>query len=189
MGPYLSIADRIVLAVRMVLPYSVLVALFFMGLISAPYPFSAILDTPFFLMAIYFWAIYRPTLLPSWLAFLSGLLLDILSGVPLGLNALLFVLIRMIIVDQRRFLLAQSFMMIWLGFAFVDIGYHIAQWLLFSLMAFRFMPIEDLWVVMFLGFAFFPLVNVILHITHKALPAPTSQPKAGLNTQRKGVSF
>lgn len=188
MGPYDTIADRIFLAARLALPYSVLVFLFFIGLVSSPYPFSAILDAPFFLMALYFWSVYRPTLIPPWLAFVAGLLMDLLSGGILGLNAMLFVLVRVAVVDQRRFILAQSFMMVWLGFALVNFIYHIAQWAIFSLIKWHIMPISQLWAGLLLGFAFFPIVSIVLHITHKILPPPVLQTKS-VGSKRKSVSL
>jgi rod shape-determining protein MreD len=187
MGPYLSIADRLILATRMIFPYSVLVLLFFMGVISSPYPFSLILDAPFYLMAIYFWSVYRPTLLPVWLVFISGILLDLLSGTPLGLNAALFVLIRLVVVDQRRFLLAQSFIMVWLGFAVVNFIYNAFQWLILSTLSLQFMPLHDLWTSVLLGFVFFPVLSIVLHITRRILPEPALAPNVTLGSQRKGL--
>jgi rod shape-determining protein MreD len=187
MSPPLSIAEKLIVAARMVLPYSVLALLFFMELASAPYPFSAILRAPFFLMALYFWSIHRPGLIPPWLVFVSGLVLDLLSGVPLGLNAMLFVLVRLLVVDQRRLFLAQSFVMMWLGFALVDLGYHLVQWALFSLLSLELIPLQDVGPGLFLGIVFFPLVSAVLYCVHRLLPGEDLQSKSGLGSQRKGM--
>lgn len=70
----------------------------------------------FLLMGIYFWTIYRPTLLPYPMVFAAGFLLDLLSGGLVGLNALCFMLVAMIVRGQRRFLLGQSWPVVWAGF-------------------------------------------------------------------------
>lgn len=70
----------------------------------------------FLLIGIYFWTIYRPTLLPYPIIFVSGLLLDLLSGGLVGLNALCFMVVAMIVRGQRRFLLGQSWSVVWAGF-------------------------------------------------------------------------
>ena len=70
----------------------------------------------FLLIGIYFWTIYRPTLLPYPLIFASGLLLDFLSGGLVGLNALCFMIVAMIVRGQRRFLLGQSWSVVWAGY-------------------------------------------------------------------------
>lgn len=183
MGPYLSWEERAELAGRMILPYSVLVFLFLLNVVSVPYPLSAVFKAPFLVMAIYYWSVYRPTMLPPWFLFIIGLLFDILSGVPLGLNAGLFVLLRMAVVDQRRFLTGQAFMMVWLGFAIVNTIYHILQWLLFSLLAFTILPLNGLWIPIALGNVMFPVVAVMFNLTHKFLPTQSGKGKSALASQ------
>ena len=92
MGPRHSFLDYLALAGRMLVPYSFLAALFILGVVSVPYPLSAFFKAPFLLMAIYYWSIYRPTLLPPLLVFFAGLALDFLTGMPPGLSAVLFLL-------------------------------------------------------------------------------------------------
>lgn len=70
----------------------------------------------FLLIGIYFWTIYRPTLLPYPMIFVTGLFLDLLSGGLLGLNALCFMVVAMIVRGQRRFLLGQSWSVVWAGY-------------------------------------------------------------------------
>jgi rod shape-determining protein MreD len=186
MGSYLTLTDRLFFAARMVLPYAVILLLLIMSVMSAPAPLSLIFKAPFFLMALYYWTIFRPSLLPVWLVFLIGLLLDILSGLPLGLNAIIFIVCRIVILDQRRFLMSQSFFMNWLGFSILNSAYQVSQWLLFSLLALRWISFQDLWPPLVLGILFFPVISVVLHLTHKILPPHISQ-AAGYNTQRKGI--
>jgi rod shape-determining protein MreD len=188
MGSHLTLIERVGLLLRMLLPYAAIVFLFLMNMMSVPGPLSVIFKAPFFLMALYFWTIVRPTILPVWIVFAFGLVLDILSGAVLGLNAILFMICRIVIYDQRRFLMSQSFVMNWLGFTVLNAAYHGVQWMLFSLIGLRFLSWHDLWPAVVLGVLFFPLVSMILHVTHKVLPPHVSQ-ATGFNAQRKGVPF
>ncbi len=169
MRPHLTLTERLQTAGRMAVPYAFMALLFVLNVISVPYPLSMLFKAPFFLMAVYYWSIYRPGLIPPWLAFGSGLLLDLLSGAPLGLNAALFVLCRMAVVDQRRFLFGQGFAMIWLGFACLHTVFVLLQWLVFSAIQRQWFPLADIGVITVLGIAMFPLICAFLRLTHRAL--------------------
>ena len=175
MGPYDSLTDRLELIVRVFVPYSFLSVLFLLSIVSVPYPMAAFFKAPLLLMAIYYWSVYRPTLLPPWLVFVAGFLFDLLTGMPyLGLNAVLFLLCRIVVIDQRRYLTGQNFPIIWLGFGFLNIGFHTLQWLIYSVLSFQFMPVGDLGIIVILGMVVFPLIYAGLYMTHKVLPAELS---------------
>ena len=84
------------------------------------------------LMAVFYWAVYRPDLMPNLLAFALGLFLDILVGAPPGLNALLLVLVRALVETQARFFRGISFPALWCGFALVAITAAMVKWLVSS---------------------------------------------------------
>lgn len=63
---------------------------------------NGLLPTPLFgLMAVYFWGLLRPDLMPPWAAFLVGICEDVLSGGPPGVWAASFV-ISYAFVDRQR---------------------------------------------------------------------------------------
>lgn len=82
------------------------------------------------LMAVFYWAVYRPDLLPPLAAFVIGLLQDILIGTPPGMNALLLVLVRAVVVSQGGLFRTKSFLVMWWGFAMVALGTSALQWVL-----------------------------------------------------------
>ena len=56
------------------------------------------------LAAVFVWATFQPGLMPPWLAFLLGGLADLLFGLPLGCEALLFALAALFVrLFERRF--------------------------------------------------------------------------------------
>ena len=56
------------------------------------------------------------------LAFGLGLLQDLLSGTPLGMTPMIYVLVYWVVLTQRRFFLGTSFAMLWFGFALIAFG-------------------------------------------------------------------
>ena len=87
--------------------------------------------TPFFaLMAVHHWGIYRPELLPAPVVFALGLAQDGLTGGPLGLFALVLVIVHSLVSTQRRVFLERTFLVEWFGFAFVVVGATLACWLI-----------------------------------------------------------
>ena len=55
------------------------------------------------LISVYHWAIFRPYLLPAYAVFLIGVLQDILTGSPIGVNALVFLLVYGAVLSQKVF--------------------------------------------------------------------------------------
>jgi len=87
--------------------------------------------TPFFaLMAVYHWSIYRPELLPAPVVFVLGLAQDALTGGPLGLFALILVVVYGLVSTQRRAFLGRTFPVEWFGFSLVVLGTTMAGWLI-----------------------------------------------------------
>ncbi len=167
-----TFSERLEHGARTILPYSLMLLLLLLNSVSVPYVMSGDVKAPLFLMAIYYWSIYRPTLIPPWVAFAAGIATDLLGGLPVGLNACVFVLAQWIVSDQRRFLMGQSFFMIWLGFLVLSVIASLLEWSIFGLVNLQWTPLRPLAFSIALGFACFPLVCLLLHWTHKILPLP-----------------
>lgn len=127
-----SIWVKMDLWVRHLVPF--LATLFLLLLTAIPFHLTAFAGiVPMLpLMGVYYWAIYRPDLLPAWLAFLIGLLYDVVGGTPLGVNALVMLLVQGIAASQRRFFLGKSFTVTWWAFALLTGGAIGLDWLLVS---------------------------------------------------------
>ncbi|MEE8393902.1 MAG: rod shape-determining protein MreD [Rhodospirillales bacterium] len=85
------------------------------------------------LIAVYFWAVYRPNLLPAYAVFLIGLLHDSLSGTPIGMNAVILLVVYGAVISQRRFLVGKPFVIVWMGFVLVAGGAELAGWSMISI--------------------------------------------------------
>ncbi|MCP5364204.1 MAG: rod shape-determining protein MreD [Hyphomicrobiales bacterium] len=85
------------------------------------------------LIAIYFWTLYRPELMPAIVAFAFGLIEDIVTGAPLGVGAMVYVTVHAMVNSQRAFFAGKPFAVIWLGFALTIALAFTLGWLLVCL--------------------------------------------------------
>lgn len=129
----------------------------------------------FMLMAVYYWTILRPSLLPPVVVFLIGLALDLLAAYPFGMNALIFVVAQWLTRGQRKFLLGQSFLVTWAGFAMVALGAGVMQWVLFAVFNASLFSAKPMLISTLISSFLFPLVVLPLAMVHRALtdePSP-----------------
>jgi rod shape-determining protein MreD len=160
---------RLELAARRMVPFLVTVGLVIMTAIPTRLPGFAQVAPSWPMMGIFYWSIYRPDLMPVWGAFLIGILTDIVGGTPLGINALLFLLIREIVVGQRRFFITNAFPLAWATFAVIALGALGLNWLLFVILQNQAVSPQILiWQYLILS-GLFPLVTVTLAYTQMVM--------------------
>lgn len=155
-------AARAALLLRSLLPAAVTLVAVLLAAVPFGVPFFAVV-TPFLsLMAVYYWSIYRPDLLPPAAVFAIGILQDVLTGSPVGLLALVLLLVRALAVSQRRILRGQAFVVEWAGFLLVAAGAGAAAWLLVSAYRFAVVPPSPFAVQALLTAAMYPLGSWVL---------------------------
>ncbi len=120
---------------RQLTPFGLAATLVILGLTPIRAPGFAEVAPMLALIAIYHWAIYRPELLPAIAVFMIGLLQDMLSSIPLGINTVVFMMVYGAVLSQRRFFIGKSFLITWLGFALVAMAATIVKWVLVSVLA------------------------------------------------------
>ena len=85
------------------------------------------------LIAVYFWLVYRPDLMPAWVVFLVGLIQDLLGGGALGVGVFVLLVVYATMAGQRRNIAQRSFVLVWLVFLPVAAGAFILTWMFNSL--------------------------------------------------------
>lgn len=160
---------RLEYGVRATLPVLMTTGLVILGGVDFGLPHFGAIAAPLTLVAIYYWSLFRPDLLPYSMVFLLGILQDILHGAPLGLNALVMVLVSLIIRNQARFLTSQGFVVQWLGFLMVVFADAMLQWFLHSMHAGQILAISHGLLRALLGAAIYPFLDrFILLPVHRA---------------------
>jgi rod shape-determining protein MreD len=160
--------QRLDKAGRNLAPFAVTVMLVLVGMIRIPAPAYAPVAPDLTLISVYYWTIHRPDLMRPGVAFLIGLLQDLLIGGPLGVNALMLVVAQWAVMNQRRVFLASTFVLLWIGFAMVMIGAAFLQWLAFSALSATILPFKPALFQGLLTVAMFPALGWLLIRVHRA---------------------
>lgn len=78
-------------------PYLILIPIFFLAILQ-----GAFLKLNLVLLIVLTWAVFRPSKEVILIAFVSGLLLDLAKGIPLGLSSFLFLISSCLLLLYRR---------------------------------------------------------------------------------------
>lgn len=121
------LGELVRLATRLV---PTLTAIFFvlLGAVPLGLPGFATVGPLFSLCAIFFWTVASPTLLPPLMVFFVGLIEDSLSGGPIGLWAVIFLLVQFVTMSQRQVLVGIRFLLSWASFIPVCYLAGLAAW-------------------------------------------------------------
>jgi len=84
------------------------------------------------IMAVFFWSLYRPDLLPAAAVFAVGVVYDALCCSPIGVYTAVFVLFHVAVTAQRRFLGGKPFAIVWISFAVFAAAAMILAWFIAS---------------------------------------------------------
>lgn len=162
-----SFVSRLDLYGRMVLP--ALLTLILVLISAAPVQVDIFgIGTPAFtLIAVYYWSLHHPGLMPAWLVFAIGVFEDLLIGAPLGVGTLLLLVTHVVISSQRRFLLAQPASMLWFGFILVALVAMAARWLMESAIAGHLFALEQPVMQIFASALAFPPVAWLLSLIRR----------------------
>ncbi len=85
------------------------------------------------LIAVYYWCVQRPDLMPGWVVFCIGLLEDLLVADALGVTSLVLLAVYGAVAAQRRFFMSRSFLIIWSGFLVIGAAATLLSWILHSI--------------------------------------------------------
>lgn len=117
------------------MPFVLTVFLLLVSLLPLKLPGLAGVMPPLALMGVFYWGVFRPDLLNGLSAFLIGVAYDLLSGLPLGVSALVMLLAHGFAQSRRRSFLSRGFLIVWTGFALASAGASLLTWLLVSILA------------------------------------------------------
>jgi rod shape-determining protein MreD len=149
--------------------YAFIILMLLLNLITLPILGADAAKLSFLLIGIYFWTIYRPSLLPYPLVFAMGLLLDFLSGGLVGLYPLCFLLMVMIVRGQRRFLLGQSWPVVWAGYCVAVFLMMLTQYLTYAMATGEFLSIIPVGFTLLISCLLYPILLPPLSVFNRFL--------------------
>lgn len=147
---------------RLALPVISAVLCALLGSLVWPLPYLGSVAPPLALMTVYYWSVHRPDLFRPGMAFAVGLLADVVSGMPLGLSALLFVAAQQAVLRLRRFMIGHSFFMAWTGFILTAFAVLLTQVAVLSLIRWQGIPLVPVLMQFLMATAIFPLLYWLL---------------------------
>lgn len=159
-------------SLRVVLAYAVFIFLLLLLLSNWALPYFSVLKPQLLLIVIFYWTLYRPTLMPPWVILAGGLLLDLMNPVmPMGTHAASYLIIASVVKPRRRFMMGQNFMVVWAGFVLavlIDIAF---KWLVLSILTATQLEVSTILLNGFVTVLAFPLLVLVLVTVHRLLPA------------------
>ena len=130
--------------------------------------FEGVVPTPIIpLVVVYFWSIYAPEYMPSVSVFIIGFLQDLLTGGPLGLWAVVYLVTQFVVLSQRPYFLGREQKVVWLGFAMAAVGASVILWLVMSLMSGVLLPVGGLLGQMIATVLMYPVFGIAFGELHR----------------------
>jgi len=120
---------------RSLTPFALTVLLIVFGMVPLGIPNFAPIMPALGVIAVFFWLVYRPDLMPAWAVFLVGLIQDLLGGGALGVGVFVLLVVYAALAGQRRYIAQANFFLVWLAFVPVAAGAFVLTWLFNSLIA------------------------------------------------------
>jgi len=157
-----SVWSRVDLFARQLTPFALTVFLVLLPALPWRLPEFGAVAPLLPLIAVYHWSIYRPDLMPVGAAFLVGVLQDALTGVPIGVNALVFVAIRAGVETQLRFFIGKPFGIVWVAFGLVLAAALLTTWALVAAYYGRLVVVDPVAHQFVVTLGAFPLISWLL---------------------------
>ncbi|MCE3232201.1 MAG: rod shape-determining protein MreD [Rickettsiaceae bacterium] len=124
-------------------------------------------------MLIFYFSLQKPQVVPTWFVFSLGLLKDIISGEPLGVNALSYLILRGLVVYRTDFL-RRSFVFVWQGFCVFAALVIIFKWLVFSFVYDSALGINAACMQFLLTVLLYPFFHSVFNLIGVILPRNSS---------------
>ena len=166
-----GILQRIDGAARRSTPLAITLLIVVLAVVPLRLPDYVVFTPRFALMAVFYWSVHRPDLMRPWGAFAVGLLDDILGGTPLGLNALVLLLVHAGLVAQQKNFHGKPFALVWCGFAFAALAATLISVALAYFLVGRTAEGPALFLQFALTVALYPIVGWVLTRAQRAFLA------------------
>jgi rod shape-determining protein MreD len=170
--PRASLGRRLDILARAGFPACITVLLMLLTQAPLGIPGQAALLPAVALCCVWFWSIFRPDALPPPVVFLTGLLMDLLGYLPLGVGAFTLLAVHGMALAMRRGLTRRGFGWVWIGFGGVAAGASLLIWLLVMLLTFRLLSPYPAIFVAVLTVAIFPVLAVPFGSAHRSFANP-----------------
>jgi rod shape-determining protein MreD len=116
---------------------------------------------------VFFWTLYRPSALPAVVVALTGLLLDLVGLSPIGLWAVLLLVLQGSVLALRRRLVPQNFVLTWAMFTGLAALFVLAAWAVESALTLNVLPVAPVVAEIILAGAIYPALAGVFIRAHR----------------------
>jgi rod shape-determining protein MreD len=134
-------------------------------------PGQAALRPAYAMTCVYFWTLYRPASLPIPFVAFSGLVLDLTGLTPVGLWAVLLLLLQAAAGAARRHLAPARFTHVWAAFIVAAVILGGLDWMMQSLLGLHLLPPGPAVQEVLLAAALYPALAALLIRAHRSAAA------------------
>lgn len=170
--PRASLGRQLDMAARHAFPASCTILLMLLTQIPLGFADQTALLPAVTLACVYFWSLFRPAAMAPPVVFVIGVLLDLLGYLPLGVGALMLLVVHGLVLRWRRLLSQQGFLPVWLVFAGFASGASALTWALAAVLTFRLLPPGPAIFVAALTVALYPALAVLFVRAHRGIADP-----------------
>jgi rod shape-determining protein MreD len=160
---------RVLRVSRLALPLGVIGFFVVFSVVPLRLPHYTAVAPNWVLVAVFYFASHRSDLVPSWAAFALGLLFDVLSGGPLGLSALVLLLVREAGAFLEETLRGRPFLFAWTAFGIVALVAQMLGVLLATALAGAFVAIPNVIYQLMLTIIIYPALVLVLSVLARPL--------------------
>jgi len=147
---------------RHIVPVAISLLFLLLGIALTAVPGLSSIPPLLILIAVYYWSVHRPDLLPMSVLFLLGLITDALLRWPFGLSSLTYILVARLVQSQRPVFVDQSYAILWFGFAVVLCFTQILHWALMAIITQHWLAFTPLLLQGLFTLALFPILCWLL---------------------------
>jgi rod shape-determining protein MreD len=124
---------------------------------------------PLALMAMVYWCLHQPARLGYGAAFAAGLLQDFIMGSPPGLDAVLWLLARYVLLKERKRMREQGFVAEWIFLALLLLAVQFLHWLALGFIGAIWYPLTPTGMQWIEGVLLYPALHAALHGIERAM--------------------
>lgn len=154
-----SVFGRLELWFWALLPATITLLLVFFCLVPKHMVGLSSLSLPLYMMPMFFWGLHQPRTIPLWFAFALGLLVDVAQGLPLGLCALTYLVFRLLIDLQHKYIIKEGFVVKWGYFGLLMLGVGSVQWLVLGFITGQVPALVPAFIQLMLAICLYPVFH------------------------------
>lgn len=158
-------------------PAMLMIALTLVSAVQLRVPGLAQFMPMFAVIGTYYWSLYRPTLIPYLFLFVLGIVQDGLQGTPIGVTSLVLIMLRALMLPQRRFFSNEAFVAVWLGFLVFALLASLGFWVIHSLEKGMVILSDEPVIQWGMTVSLYPLFHALFNGIYFALPGTAKKHK------------